>query len=147
MNLPEKILVRPLMRLWLFAKKHPWQSLIIALLVFLLPPLGLMIYALGAKLAGFVGRTLGERIGTAFQNFVESVLAKLADSAWVIAVPIVAGLFFPPLGLLFAVWLLTDLIKGERTTKTSTTTITTEPEPDTPSSSRAFDLPDYGFDV
>jgi hypothetical protein len=123
MNLPDKILVRPAMRLWLFLKKHPWASLIIGLLLFLLPPLGIMIYALSAKLATTVGRVLGEKIGESFSNFVQSVTSKLVDTAWVWLVPVAFGLVLPPLGVLFGAWLLIDFFKGERVTTVTTTTV------------------------
>jgi hypothetical protein len=151
-SLLDKALVKPLFKGWVFVRKHPFLTIILGAFLFLLPPLGILTYALGSKAAALLGRPFGAS-GAKLADLVESWLAKVASPPWSWILPGVAALIFPPLGVLFLFWTVADFFKGERVTTKGTSNIATPAptaaETSTSSNGSPFDIntPDFSIDT
>lgn len=93
-NLLTILILKPVAALIAWITKHPVWALLVWLVLWFLPPLGVILYALSAK-------ALGEGIG---KMFIETRWAKIA---FVLAVVV----FLPPVGVIFTSWLFLDLFK------------------------------------
>lgn len=95
-HLLELLIVKPFTALVAWITKHPVIAVLVWLVLWFLPPLGVILYALSAK-------AVGEGIG---KVFIETRWAKIA---FVLAVVV----FLPPVGVVFTSWLILDLFKPD----------------------------------
>jgi hypothetical protein len=92
----ELLIVKPFEALISWVKSHWLIAAFVWLVIWFLPPLGIVLYAVAAK-------AIGESAASVFVN------TRWARVAFVLAFAIA----FPPLGVVFTSWLLIDLLKPD----------------------------------
>lgn len=102
-TLIEFLIVKPFAALAKWARKHPVIAVLVWLVLWFLPPLGVVLYALAT-------RAVGESIG---KLFIETRWARIALTLIVTAV-------FPPVGVVLLSWVLLDMFKPDDRVTTRT---------------------------
>lgn len=138
----DALIVRPVLRVTTWIKRHPLLALLLLAILFFLPPFIVVAYAVLSAVQKAANAILGVKVGETVGKAVVKAGAWLAEKPsrclWLAAG---VSLFMPIAGAALAAWCFLDRFKsGEWTAKLDSRTPAPEPPPLEPPP------PDYGLD-
>ena len=114
----EKLLVRPVVRSLAWARLHPFLTLAILFLLFIVPPFVYVAYKTVEWIYDWL-RSLGDtgkKVAESFRSTVASINEQFRERPWLVTVTLfVITLIAPPVGVLLWLWRLVDLFKKKTT--------------------------------
>jgi hypothetical protein len=129
----DRLILRPILRVTTWVKRHPFLAFLLLLFLFVLPPFVFFLYLIAKTVVDLVSRFLGIRAGifvaTAAMKFLRWVEAKPWRCAWI---AFAVSLIFPLLGFSIGAWCFLDQFKPKRDTTQLDVSPSPSPEP-TPS--------------